>query len=313
MVAAGEPLAPVRELVLMDSASALRWFRHDYPHPLARWHHHPEIELHLVTGSTGTAQIGGAARAFGPGAFYLVGSGLPHNWVSSIAEGEVVTGRDALIQVDPELLSRLAATVPDLVRIPPLLEEARCGIQFHGRTRARAESLLLGIAERRGASRFAGLLELLDALAGAPAEERELLNDRALDSTLGRHDSELFDRAMAYVHEHLQAPLRLEDLAAELGRGPTLVSRLFSRATGVGFSRTVIRLRVSEACRLLLMTDRPVAEICFDAGFSNLSNFNRRFREETGTAPRAYRAARPTDPGSEDDALPVPEPAPRLS
>lgn len=294
MAAPAELLDSVRELVLMDSASALRWFQHDYPHPLARWHHHPEIELHLITGSSGTAQIGGAARAFGPGAFYLIGSELPHNWVSSIDPGETVPGRDMLIQADPELLGRLAGIVPDLIGIPSLLEAARHGIQYHGATRERAAEILASVGERRGIARFTGLLELLDVLVTAPPEDRELLSEHAIDTSLGRDDSELFHRAMEFAHEHLQDSLRLDDVAEELALSPTHVSRLFSRATGVGFARTVIRLRVSEACRLLLMSDLPVADICFAAGFSNLSNFNRRFREETGTTPRAYRTVRPT-------------------
>ncbi|WP_394213861.1 AraC family transcriptional regulator [Brachybacterium vulturis] len=291
MAASADLVESVRELVLMDSASALRWFQHDYPHPLARWHHHPEIEIHLITGSSGTAQIGSAARAFGPGALYLIGSELPHNWVSSVQDGETVPGRDLLIQADPELLIRLAELVPDLNRIPPLLATARYGIQYAGATRERAVQVLGDIRDRRGAMRFAGLLELLDLLAGAPAHEREVLSEQLIDTPLGTDDSEIFHCAVTYLHEHLGERVQLADVAHEIQMSETHVSRLFSRATGVGFARTVIRLRVSEACRLLLRTDLPVADVCFRAGFTNLSNFNRRFREETGMTPRAYRAA----------------------
>jgi AraC-like DNA-binding protein len=291
--ARSELLASVRELVLMDSASALRWFQHDYPHPLARWHHHPEIEIHLITQSSGTAQIGGAARAFGPGALYLIGSRLPHNWVSSVAPGETVPGRDMLIQVDPDLLVHLADMVPDLSRVPALLTEARHGIQYSGSTRDQAAEILDSVQHRSGILRFTGLLELLHVLVSAPSDEQEMLSEQAVDAPLGTDDSESFQRAVTYVHDHLREPIQLADVASELRMSPSHVSRLFSHATGVGFARTVIRLRVSEACRLLLLTDLPVADICFRAGFSNLSNFNRRFREETGTTPRAYRAARP--------------------
>lgn len=283
----------VRELVLMDSSSALRWFQHDYPHPLARWHHHPEIEIHLITTSSGTAQIGGAARAFGPGAFYLVGASLPHNWVSSIAPDSVVPGRDMLIQFSADLFPALEEHAPDLSDIATLLADARHGIEFFGGARDRAAQVLESVQRRRGIARFVGLLELLDVLVTAPPGERELLSEIAVDAPLGTADTDTFDRAVGFLHEHLRDPLRLADVAEELNMTPTLVSRLFSQATGVGFARTVIRLRVSEACRLLFTTDLPVADVCFQAGFTNLSNFNRRFREETGTTPRAYRAARP--------------------
>lgn len=289
----GSPIS-VRELILMDSASALRWFQHDYPHPLARWHHHPEIELHLITDSSGTAQIGGAARAFAPGAFYLVGSGLPHNWVSSVGPEQSVPGRDMLIQFDPGLLTELSGRVPDLARVPKLLQQSRHGIEYFGATRGRAAALLEEIGRRGGIRRFTGLLDLLDLLMDAPPEERDVISENAVIAPLEQDDSDRFDQAMSFVHERLHDPLRLADVAGELGMSPAHVSRLFSRATGVGFARILIRLRVSEACRLLLMTDHPIADICYSAGFTNLSNFNRRFREETGMTPRAYRSARPT-------------------
>lgn len=287
----GELIESVHELIFMDSVSALRWFQHDYPHPLARWHHHPEIEIHLITDSTGTAQIGDAARAFGPGAFYLLGSGLPHNWVSSMKPGGSVRGRDMLIQVHPDLLLGLAGKVPDLGALPRLLAEGRRGIQYFGETRERAETLLRGMEHKREMLRFAGFLELMDLLATAPREDRQSVSEHEVEAPLNTGDTHVFDRALAFIHEHLKEPCTLADVAAQLCMSPSHLSRLFSRATGIGYSRTVNRLRISEACRLLLLTELPVSAVCHKAGFTNQSNFNRRFREETGMTPRQYRAA----------------------
>ena len=287
----GGPVGSVFEMILMDSVSALRWFRHDYPHPLARWHHHPEIEIHLITDSTGTVQIGEAARTFGPGALYLLGSGLPHNWVSSIEPGETVAGRDLLIQAHPDMLLKLAGEVPDLASVPGLLRQAARGIEYTGATRERAECLLRGLEDKRDVGRFAGFLELLDVLTKAPSEDRQLVSDHEVYAPLGTTQSRVFDDALGYLHGHLRESVTLTDVAAQLALSPSHLSRMFSRATGVGFARTVTRLRISEACRLLLLTDDSVSSVCHKAGFSNQSNFNRRFREETGMTPKQYRSA----------------------
>ena len=50
-------------------------------------------------------------------------------------------------------------------------------------------------------------------------------------------------------------------------------------------------MRVWRARTLLAETDVPITDICFEAGFNNLSNFNRYFRLETGFTPREYRKA----------------------
>jgi len=43
-----------------------------------------------------------------------------------------------------------------------------------------------------------------------------------------------------------------------------------------------------DACRLL-ETDHSISRIAFDAGFDNLSTFNRSFRLTRGMSPRAFR------------------------
>ena len=51
------------------------------------------------------------------------------------------------------------------------------------------------------------------------------------------------------------------------------------------------QLRVDLACHMLLTDpDIRVAEICYDVGFSNLSNFNRHFLKHKGMSPSQFRA-----------------------
>jgi transcriptional regulator GlxA family with amidase domain len=54
--------------------------------------------------------------------------------------------------------------------------------------------------------------------------------------------------------------------------------------------RYVNELRVARACRRLTETDEPIASIAFEAGFGNLANFNRRFKEIKGSRPREFRS-----------------------
>jgi AraC-like DNA-binding protein len=68
-------------------------------------------------------------------------------------------------------------------------------------------------------------------------------------------------------------------------------SRYFKTASGQTFSDMVTRLRLAHACRLLEGTSLPIAVIARDAGFANLSNFNRRFRATYGMTPREHRSA----------------------
>nr|WP_314570821.1 helix-turn-helix transcriptional regulator [uncultured Pseudomonas sp.] len=70
-------------------------------------------------------------------------------------------------------------------------------------------------------------------------------------------------------------------------------SRFFKRITGHGFIDLMRKLRIQRACRLLVQTQLSVAEICFEVGYENVSNFNRHFRHEMAQTPSDYRRARP--------------------
>ena len=49
------------------------------------------------------------------------------------------------------------------------------------------------------------------------------------------------------------------------------------------------RLRIGRACMWLVETDRPISVIAAEAGFSNLSNFNRQFRSARQMTPKEFR------------------------
>jgi AraC-like DNA-binding protein len=78
-------------------------------------------------------------------------------------------------------------------------------------------------------------------------------------------------------------------VAAELGMSESRFSRFFRRATGNTFTDFVNRVRVNRACQLLMETDRLVTHICYEVGFQNVANFNRRFRDIKGMTPTEFR------------------------
>jgi AraC-like DNA-binding protein len=65
--------------------------------------------------------------------------------------------------------------------------------------------------------------------------------------------------------------------------------RLFKRHLGENLTDYLGRLRIGRACMSLVETDRPISLIAADVGFSNLSNFNRRFRAARHMSPKEFR------------------------
>lgn len=66
-------------------------------------------------------------------------------------------------------------------------------------------------------------------------------------------------------------------------------SRFFRKATGNTFTDFVNRIRINRACQLLMESDLKITQVCFDVGFNNVANFNRRFLEIKGMTPSDFR------------------------
>ena len=94
---------------------------------------------------------------------------------------------------------------------------------------------------------------------------------------------------LEYCSRNASGPLELETVAEEMHLSRFYVSRLLSRELRMGFSEYVNLLRVNRACDLLNDTDKKIADISEDAGFSTIRSFNRAFARHMNMTPIQYR------------------------
>ena len=95
--------------------------------------------------------------------------------------------------------------------------------------------------------------------------------------------------AVNYICENYRFPITISDIAAQVNLSISRFSALFRDCFHVSPVAYLLQYRLHQCTILLLSTDLTVAEIAFTCGFDNLSNFNRQFRERTGTTPTAFR------------------------
>jgi AraC-like DNA-binding protein/mannose-6-phosphate isomerase-like protein (cupin superfamily) len=278
-----------REVIPPDPSHSVRWHEHDYPSPLARWNYHPEYEIHLIRKGTGKFIVGDHIGTFEAGHVSLVGSGLPHDWVSDLEPGEVLEKRDAVIQFDGKWVEQAAALVPEMAEIKPLLEQSARGIEFLGRSAETAAAAIEAMGASTGLERLQHMFELFGILAGAPQAERRYLADEWFRPQLDGQAAAVVDIVLEYVFSNHAGNVRMSEAAALVGMPEPTFSKYFKRATGQNFSDLVRKLRLAHARRLLERSDKAISDICYEVGFSNLSNFNRHFLNDTGETPRHYR------------------------
>lgn len=266
---------------------SVHYLEHGFPNPLVRWHYHDDYELHLIIASTGKVFVGDHVGRFSPGHLVLTGPRLPHNWISQTEPGEEIELRDLVIQFRMDLLPKMAGLAPELVSILPLLERARHGVEFLSVDMDWAQSIFQSVRDISGPSRIAKLIELLHHLS----EENNyaLLSTLAIRSRADQASQDKIEQVTQYISENFSREITLGEMAKMVAMNDSAFSRFFAKATGNSFNRFVNRVRISKACELLSETETPITTICYETGFNNIANFNRRFRELKENTPREYR------------------------
>ena len=268
------------------SYGCVRCLEHGFPNPLVRWHYHEEYELHLIVASRGKVFVGDYIGQFEPGHLVLTGPRLPHNWISTDVPAEGLELRDAVMQFADAPLRQAAALIPELAEVLPLLERARHGIEFFGMSE-RARERYARIKNLHGLARFTEFVDYLAELVRC--NDYRLLSTVQLQSFDDDASLAKISGIVDFLSEHYCEAFAMAEICQRVGMTESSFSRYFRRATGNTFTDFVNRLRINKACQLLMETDRYITNVCYDVGFNNVANFNRRFLQVKGMTPKEFR------------------------
>ena len=269
-----------------EEAGWVRCLAHGYPSSLARWHCHDEYELHLITHTSGKAFVGDWIGPFEPGHLVLCGPRLPHNWISLDTPAGGVERRDLVIQFRHDPVEQAAQGIPEMAEVRQLLERARQGVEFFGLSE-RAEAHWARVKSTHGLRRLAAFCEFLADLADCT--DYRLLSSVQMQGAEGDAEVDSINAIVNRITNNVAEPIHMADVAAGLGMSESRFSRFFRKTTGNSFTAFVNRVRINNACHLLMQTDHYVTDICYQVGFNNVANFNRRFLEIKGMTPTEFR------------------------
>jgi len=252
------------------------------------WHYHPEYQLTLVLRGRGRRFVGDDVSSFKAGDLVLTGPNLPHMWCSSRARPGAGGRNEAILVQFPEtIFGGPFLQLPEMAPVRRLLERSALGIRFGEAARRKVSRRMVRMGRQRGLARLIELLELLRILSQSPVEGT--LSSRTFAPSVQFADRDRIDRICQYAAQNSAKPISLPQAAAAAHLSVPAFTRFFKKCTGKTFVEYLTELRVGSACRLLVETDRSVTEVCFAAGFNNVSTFNRRFLELKGLTPRAFR------------------------
>jgi len=256
----------------------------DYP-----IHNHPEYELNLIAGMSGTRIVGDSTERYTEYDLVLLGPYLYHKWDGDeLLQQSGKPYRVITIQFAMDLFSGQLFQKEQFIKIRKLLRDSSRGIKFQGKTFEEAMQIMVGLTEDKGFTNIIDFLHLLDLLS--KSTESTFLASEGFSPQAPCTENNRIQVAFGHIFKHFDdAELKISDVAAQLNMTDSAFSHFFKQYAFRNFTQFLIDVRIGHACKLLLNTDETVNQISFKSGFNNLANFNRLFRKYRSCTPLEYR------------------------
>ncbi|MBE8712457.1 AraC family transcriptional regulator [Sphingobacterium hungaricum] len=251
------------------------------------YHYHEEYELNMILHAKGAQRIvGNHVEEIDELELVLAGPNLPHGWFNHNCESKKII--EVTIQWHQDLFSERFLDKNQLNFIKRMLSLSRYGLHFSSDTVKQIAPEILNLHKTTGFDSVIKLMLILRDLSIAKDTKTLVDGDMLLDKSL-THRSRRLDSAFEYMNRHFSEHVTLKDLADQVNMSEVSFSRFIKKRTGKTFIDNLNEIRLGHATRMLIETSNTVAEICYQCGFNNISNFNRMFRRKKNCTPSEYR------------------------
>jgi AraC-like DNA-binding protein len=249
-------------------------------------HYHEEFELNFIENAKGARRVvGDHMQDIDDLELVLVGPNLQHAWFTHNAGDKQI--HEITIQFHKDLFDERLLRRNQLSFIRTMLEKSLKGILFSSETIKVLMPRIKSLPQKHG---FDSVLELLSILHDLSTSRNMItLSDSSFTNETYSYNSRRIETTFEYMKQNFDKPITLGDVAKLANMSEASFSRFFKQRTGINFIDSLNEIRLGHASRLLIDTTQSIAEVAYNCGFNNISNFNRIFRKKKNTTPKEFR------------------------
>ena len=183
------PLSTPDVFVVIDSSN------NGFDYPI---HNHPEYELNLIMGMSGTRIVGDSIERYTDYDLVLLGPYLYHKWDGDVhLQNSGQPYRVITIQFGMGLMGGQFFQKEQFGKIRKLLQDSSEGIKFHGKTLEEAMNIMINLTEDKGFMNVIQFLQLLDLLS--KSSETCYLSSEGFSSKVLSTHSNRIQMAYSYI------------------------------------------------------------------------------------------------------------------
>ncbi|MBM6498465.1 AraC family transcriptional regulator [Flavobacterium macrobrachii] len=273
--------AQLEDIPSVKGNSSFYAYRFQVPFFEFKWHYHPEYELTYIIKGNGYRIVGNTYENFTDGDLVLLGSNLPHTWSGKLDSNDYSDA--VVIQFSMEFISSFLG-FNESILINDMLKNSFRGISFEA-----SEvifSKIIDLTKSKGVDRILNLVSILDLLS---KEQARLIAPNTFHNVLSKKSELRINKVCLFIQNNFYTKISLKQVADLIHLTESNFCKFFKKATGKTYSDYLNELRINEACRLLVQSEKTISQISFDCGFETLSYFNRVFLNKKGFTPSTYR------------------------
>ena len=251
-------------------------------------HVHPEFELNYIENAPGAQRlIGDSLEEIGDYELCLIGNeNLEHAWMNGSCDSKDIF--EITIQFHKDLFFESMLSKRQFHSVAIMVENAKKGIVYSRETILKVRDLLHKLCKNEEG--FHSVIDLLNILQTLSEDKNSrILATSTFANRDDSSDSRRIQKVIDYLHENYQKEIHLADVAGHVNMSEVSFSRFMKKRTGKNYIEYLNDLRLGIASRHLIDTTKTVAEISYECGFNNLSNFNRIFKKRKGVTPKEFR------------------------
>ena len=126
-------------------------------------------------------------------------------------------------------------------------------------------------------------------LAELSAMLKLILLKIAEHSSEGALPSSMVENLDGYIRDNIHDEISNTELGAIFGYHPFYISKMLKDKKGITLHQYVIQYRIKYAVSMLRYTDKSIADIADETGFTDASYFTKSFKAQFGMTPKEYR------------------------
>jgi len=249
-------------------------------------HYHDEFELNFIRNAKGAKRIvGDNIEVIEDLEMVLIGPNLYHSWFTHQCKNTVI--KEVTIQWHKDLFDEKLLCRNQLNFIRSMFERASRGISFSQETILALAPRLLSLNEKSG---FDSVLELMSILHDLSiSRNMRTLSNATFANEQFSYNSRRIEKAFQYMYTNFDRTVTLNEVARLVNMTDVSFSRFIKKRTGNTFIDSLNEIRLGHASKKLIDTTHSIAEISYNCGFNNISNFNRIFKKKKGCTPKSFR------------------------